>query len=342
MLKLLEAEGFEPVGVETDSDMLELCRSQDLNVVEADATLWLQSLEPDTLDGIFCAQVIEHLPVSSLLSLVAAARRVLKRGAPMVLETIDPRSAFALGNWFYADLSHVRPVYPPTLAFLCESNGFSEVEILPRSPHPALQLLDGLPDDPTGHADQAAAGDRVRLPGLRGRRSKVTERPSAVHQFHAGTAEGDAVTQQMLSIRRRLRGLGYRSDVYALHIPPALSDQIRHLSTYQGSPNQVLLLYHSIGNEALEQLRRLPDRKILSYQNITPEEYFASEHVRRAVRLGRAQLKELPSIGRRRHRQLELLPARAPGRRLRAGRSVAGPDPVRPVRVGKGQTSSEP
>jgi O-antigen chain-terminating methyltransferase len=152
MLKLLESAGFEAVGIETDGNMLEVCRKENLNVLEADAILWLQSIEPESLDGIFCAQVIEHLPVAAVPSLVAAARRTLKRGAPLVIETIDPRSAFALGNWFYADMTHVRPVYPPTLVFLCEAENFSTVELLPRSRHPAMQLLEDLPDDATGRA----------------------------------------------------------------------------------------------------------------------------------------------------------------------------------------------
>jgi SAM-dependent methyltransferase len=152
MLELLEEAGFEPVGVDTDAGMLALCRSKDLDVVEGDALLWLQSLQPESLDGIFSAQVIEHLPTDAVVGLVAAAHRVLRPGAAMVLETIDPRSAFALCNWFYADLSHVRPVYPPTLAFLCEAAGFSSVEILPRSPHAALGMVEGLQDTPEGVA----------------------------------------------------------------------------------------------------------------------------------------------------------------------------------------------
>ena len=111
---------------------------------------------------------------------------------PMVLETIDPRSVFALCNWFYADLSHVRPVYPPTLAFLCETAGFSSVEILPRSPHAALEMAETLPETPEGSSDPDAAGDGLRPPGLRPRRPQVIPKPAAVHQFHPGTAEGDA------------------------------------------------------------------------------------------------------------------------------------------------------
>ena len=152
MLKLLEEAGFKALGIDTDLGMLELCRTKGLDVVEADALLWLQSVEPDSIDGIFSAQVIEHLPTGAIVGLVPAAFRALRPGAFMVLETIDPRSVFALCNWFYADLSHVRPVYPPTLAFLCESAGFASVEIVGRSPHNAMTLADDLPDDPQGTA----------------------------------------------------------------------------------------------------------------------------------------------------------------------------------------------
>jgi O-antigen chain-terminating methyltransferase len=152
MLELLEEAGFQPVGVDTDPGMLALCRRKDLDVVEADAVLWLQSLEPESLDGIFSAQVIEHLPSDAVVALTAAAHRALRPGAAMVLETIDPRSVFALCNWFYADLSHIRPVYPPTLAFLCEAAGFTSAEILPRSPHAALAMADALPESPEGAA----------------------------------------------------------------------------------------------------------------------------------------------------------------------------------------------
>ena len=151
-------------------------------------------------------------------------------------------------------------------------------------------------------------------------------KPAAVHQFHPGTAEGDAVTQQMLDLQRRLRRLGYRSEVYALQIPPALLPTIRHLDEYVAAPDQVLLLHHSIGNRRSSGCAALPEPKVLSYHNITPEEYFDSDVIREAIRLGRAQLQTLPPTRWGRHRQLELHPPGAARRGLRAGRGAAGAD----------------
>jgi O-antigen chain-terminating methyltransferase len=71
------------------------------------------------------------------------------------METINPRSSYALGNHYYADTSHVRPVHPETLRFICEQIGFRNVMLEERSPHPALALADDLPSTPEGDAVRA-------------------------------------------------------------------------------------------------------------------------------------------------------------------------------------------
>lgn len=57
-----------------------------------------------------------------------------------------------MGNHFYADTSHVRPVHPETLRFICEQVGFRTVQLEERSPHPALGLASELPDGSVGDA----------------------------------------------------------------------------------------------------------------------------------------------------------------------------------------------
>lgn len=70
--------------------------------------------------------------------------------AVLLIETINPRSLFALGNHFFADVSHVRPVHPETLRFICEQIGFGKVELEERSPHPFMNTVDELPDGEVG------------------------------------------------------------------------------------------------------------------------------------------------------------------------------------------------
>ena len=48
----------------------------------------------------------------------------------LILETPNPESLLAGSINFHRDPTHLRPVHPDTLAFLCESAGFAQVEIL--------------------------------------------------------------------------------------------------------------------------------------------------------------------------------------------------------------------
>lgn len=152
MLRLLADEGHEVTGVDLDADMVQVCLDQGLPAVQGDGIHILVQTPPDTLKGVFCAQVVEHLLTSELEELVREAHRALRVDGVLVMETINPRSSFALGNHFYADTSHTRPVHPETLRFICEQVGFQRVQLEERSPHPSLEMRDDLPEDEVGGA----------------------------------------------------------------------------------------------------------------------------------------------------------------------------------------------
>ncbi|MGO9855759.1 MAG: class I SAM-dependent methyltransferase [Acidimicrobiales bacterium] len=150
MLELFIAAGYKAIGVDMDTNMIELCRAKGLPVVQDDGIHYLETTEDNSLRGIFCAQVVEHLLTSELERLVELSYQKLMPSAVLLIETINPRSLFALGNHFFADVSHVRPVHPETLRFICEQIGFGKVELEERSPHPFMNTVDELPDGEVG------------------------------------------------------------------------------------------------------------------------------------------------------------------------------------------------
>lgn len=156
MVANLIAAGHDAIGIDSDPDMIAKCESGALPVLQANGLSWLDEQEPDTLKGVFCAQVVEHLVASELERFVMAALRALRPGGILIMETINPRSLFALANNFFADVTHVRPVHPETLRFICEQAGFSNTLLEERSLHP-MMVLHGL--DSTEQSD--AAGDDV-------------------------------------------------------------------------------------------------------------------------------------------------------------------------------------
>ena len=127
-LSLLREAGVEARGIDVDAEMVTHRREEGLEVEQADALSHLASLEDDSLGGIFCAHVLEHLSPPALFRLLELAVAKLRSGGVFAAETPNPLSLVALAN-FTADLSHDRPLHPATLSFLARQAGFRNVEL---------------------------------------------------------------------------------------------------------------------------------------------------------------------------------------------------------------------
>src|SRR5438874_5983548 len=69
-LALLRDAGVEARGVDADADMVAFARGEGLEVTQGDALDHLSSLPDESLGGVFCAQLVEHLPPAVLLRLL--------------------------------------------------------------------------------------------------------------------------------------------------------------------------------------------------------------------------------------------------------------------------------
>lgn len=96
----------------------------------------------------------------------------------------------------------------------------------------------------------------------------------SIHQFHSGSAYGDAVTNGMLFTKKLLIELGFHSKIYAEHVAPEYENEIEHFSKYKSNENNILLLHHSMGHDQDKWIESLVDQVILVYHNITPEYFF--------------------------------------------------------------------
>ncbi|NEV61113.1 glycosyltransferase family 4 protein [Thiorhodococcus minor] len=101
--------------------------------------------------------------------------------------------------------------------------------------------------------------------------------PSAIHQFSIACHAGDGITNGMLLTRRLLRHAGIPSEIYCEECDAPLREETRPFDDYVSRPDQILLIHHGIGNGVEERLRRLADRCLMVFHNITPAEFFDPE-----------------------------------------------------------------
>lgn len=129
LLEKLASHGAEVIGVEPDPGMVAEGRARGVTVHEAYASDYLRSVPDHSLGSIFSAHVAEHLQLDVLIELLELSIRKLKPGGVFVAETPNPESLIVLGNSYILDPTHVWPLHPSLLTFLCESAGFRGVKL---------------------------------------------------------------------------------------------------------------------------------------------------------------------------------------------------------------------
>ena len=179
-LDLLRENGVRARGLDLNPEMVELCKSRGLEATHADARGYLRAQADHSLGGLIALQVVEHLEPAYLAELLSLGYDKLRPGATMVLETINPACWVAFFESFIRDLTHVKPIHPDTLQYMLQASGFSDVQIVYRSP--------------------IAEGGKLR---------RVTPRPE-----HFGDTAPDSITELVSSFNSNVDRLNARMFSY--------------------------------------------------------------------------------------------------------------------------------
>lgn len=128
-LKLLQENGYEAVGVDTNALNISSCEQEGLTAMQDDAIAWLSRQEDASLACISAFHVIEHLDFSQLNYFIDQALRCLCPGGLILLETPNPENLLVGTNAFYLDPTHVRPLPHGLMNFLLSYKGFRDVSV---------------------------------------------------------------------------------------------------------------------------------------------------------------------------------------------------------------------
>lgn len=101
-----------------------------------------------------------------------------------------------------------------------------------------------------------------------------------IHQFATSLTYGDAISDEMLEIRKALRRLGPESEIFVKFYDPRLAHLVRDYREYRrhSSPSNTVIFHFSIGSPVSKMFFRIPDRKVMIYHNITPYDFFIGNH----------------------------------------------------------------
>jgi SAM-dependent methyltransferase len=146
LVAMLKARGVEAIGIDTDPSMVAEARAQGLDVRLVEGAAFLRSQPSASLGAIITTHVVEHLELAQLVELLELAASRLKPGGLFIAETPNPETLIVLGNSYILDPTHVRPLHPSLLTFLCEGAGFRDVRL--QFYEPARDYLLPMIDDP--------------------------------------------------------------------------------------------------------------------------------------------------------------------------------------------------
>jgi len=136
-VELLQQKGVECHGVDMNTCMVSICEKHHVNHVKCqNAVDYLQASDDSSFDLVTLFHIIEHLPLETLLLLLAQVMRVLKPSGRIVMETPNPDNLLVSSLNFYLDPTHKNPVPKEVSQFLLSHAGFSGIQTVVLNPFP--------------------------------------------------------------------------------------------------------------------------------------------------------------------------------------------------------------
>ena len=147
-LEMMREAGIPAFGIDLNEESVAACRLKGLEAEVADLFPYLADLPEASLGGIFCAQVVEHLPPERLPQMIQLCASRLRRDGALALETPNPECLAIFATHFYLDPTHTRPGPQALLAFYLEEFGIGNIEVRRLSPAvESMPSLGSLPED---------------------------------------------------------------------------------------------------------------------------------------------------------------------------------------------------
>jgi 2-polyprenyl-3-methyl-5-hydroxy-6-metoxy-1,4-benzoquinol methylase len=150
-LEVAREAGIPARGIDQSEESIAICRAKNFQAERADLFEYLEAQADASIGGVYCSQVVEHLPPDRLPDLVNLLAKKMSRGALCAIETPNPECLAIFATHFYIDPTHTRPIPPALLRFYMEEAGFVNIEIERLAP--AAESMPALAELPPAFRD---------------------------------------------------------------------------------------------------------------------------------------------------------------------------------------------
>lgn len=127
MLTMLKGKGIQAYGIDLSETAVKYCLGKGLDATCDDILSHLRSLKENSIGGIFCAHVIEHLKPDDAIELFKQAYRVMKQKSKLIIVTPNAKDLRTTER-FWLDITHVRPYPEKLLCALLQMEGFQSIK----------------------------------------------------------------------------------------------------------------------------------------------------------------------------------------------------------------------
>ncbi len=116
-------------GVDTNERSVADLKTRGFDVALAAVPECFAAVQPGSLGSILAMHVVEHLPVDALFALFREAKRVLRAGGLLMIETPNAESIAVSASDFWRDPTHLAPRHVAALTVLAREHGFEIAEV---------------------------------------------------------------------------------------------------------------------------------------------------------------------------------------------------------------------
>ncbi|MFB3896564.1 MAG: class I SAM-dependent methyltransferase [bacterium] len=162
-LDLLHEHNISALGIDINEEMIAAIRQRGLQAQTANLLDFLNQSPENSFDGIFSAQVIEHLTLPDIRRMLGLCYQKMQPNGVIIIETLNPLSYYSYSRNYLLDLTHQRPLHPQALKFLMQCDGFRNVEIKFTSSVALEEMMQGIEIPKELNPEQVVAWGKVNL-----------------------------------------------------------------------------------------------------------------------------------------------------------------------------------